>query len=285
MKQSMRMRLCVGLAGFLASSAAIGGAAEKLPVMVLRSGSYEVHVNPSTAWTPSAVRYDGIQVCLSNGFYGAVLWKGPGMSFIGTGHREGGVEVVTNLTLSVDGKAVPVVPGASYAGDKLVLTKRSLLDRLGAEAVLSVDAKGVGESLRITALGPQTIDGIYVFMHPFTTATREWSAGKGTNSYSGELLSNNDWELRKEVDWVALYSPSDTLGAVVSYPEAYEAAGLKNGIWDLTRYHKLYLQPFAKRTFTPGETHAWSMHMRCFRVSPDKWREEARKIRHFGHEG
>lgn len=281
MRQSRWIGLCAGVAGLLASGAATGGTPEKLPVMVLRSGSYEVHVNPSTAWTPSAVRYDGIQLCLSNGFYGAVLWKGPGMLFIGTGHREGGVEVVTNLSLSVDGKAVPAVPGASYAGGKIVLTKRSLLDRLGAEAVLSLDAEGVGESLRITALGPQTIDGIYVFMHPFTTATREWSAGKGTNSYSGELLSNNDWELRKEVDWVALYSPSDTLGAVVSYPEAYAAAGLKNGIWDLPRYHKLYLQPFAKRTFTPGETHAWSMRMRCFRASPDKWRDEARKLCRF----
>ena len=31
MKQSMRMRVCVGLSVFLASSAAIGGAAEAVP--------------------------------------------------------------------------------------------------------------------------------------------------------------------------------------------------------------------------------------------------------------
>ena len=50
---------------------------------------------------------------------------------------------------------------------------------------------------------------------------------------------------------------------------------MKRGIWDLTRYHKLYLQAMAKRTFTPGETQAWSMRLRCFRKSPGEWRAEA----------
>jgi len=278
MKRGIWIGLCVGLAGFMAMAAPDTLVPCKGSVITLRSGNYEVHVNPATAWTPCAIRYDGIQVGLSNGFYGAVLWTGPA-KFIGTGHREGGVEMVTNLSLFVDGEARAVVPGAVYAGNRLVLTKRSLIDHLGAEAVLSMDANGVGESLRVTAVESQSVEGMYVFMHPFTTATREWVAGKGTNVYGGELRSDNDWELRRQVEWVSLYSPADELGVVVAYPEAYEVAGIKNGIWDLTRYHKLYLQAMAKRTFTPGETQAWSMRLRCFRKPPGEWRAEARRVR------
>ena len=278
MKLGIWIGLCVGLAGFTVMAAPDTLVPCKGSVITLRSGNYEVHVNPATAWTPCAIRYDGIQVGLSNGFYGAVLWTGPA-KFIGTGHREGGVEIVTNLSLVVDGEARAVVPGSVYAGKRLVLTKRSLIAHLGAEAVLNMDTNGVGESLRVTARESQSVEGMYVFMHPFTTATREWIAGKGTNVYGGELRSDNDWELRRQVDWVGLYSPGDELGVVVAYPEAYEVAGIKNGIWDLTRYHKLYLQAMAKRTFAPGETQAWTMRFRCFRTPPGAWRLEAHRIR------
>ena len=244
------------------------------PPIILQSGDYEVTVKPTLAWTPAGIRFEGVPVGLSNGFYGTVLWIGPAQ-FIGTGHHEAGSEHVIDVTLLVDGVKKQLAPGSKYSGSKLELKKHSRIDKLDAKVTLRLDAKGLHEAVQLQAVAEQSLDGIYVFMHPFHTNFTEYAGAEGTNSYTGVLRSTGGWGLQKRVEWTALYNPVEKLGVVVAYPQAYDVAGIKNGIWDQKHYHKFYLQAMAKQNLAQGSTHAWEMHLQCFRAPPAIWQKTA----------
>jgi hypothetical protein len=94
-------------------------------------------------------------VGLGNGFYGAVMRKGPGTTFVGTGHHEGGDELVDEVRLEVDGAPRPAHHGATYEGERIRLVKRSRIESLHAETTLDVSADGIGEALRLRAPSDQ----------------------------------------------------------------------------------------------------------------------------------
>ena len=244
--------------------------------IVLQSGDYEVHVRPSSAWTPSKILYSGLQVGLGNGFYGAVFWKSGGQ-FIGTGHTEGGTEIVTNLIIEVDGvnKGEPV-PGTTYKGELITFIKKSRLDMMDEHWILKVSTNGVREELSLVATAEQYLQGLYAFMHPIFTNTTLWMAGDDSKTYEGECRSAGGWELNKEIKWVTLYSPGDQVGVLVSYPETYKAYKIKNGIWDLKRYHKLYLQSVYNETLAKGDTRSWKMDFKCYPATIKNWKKVAK---------
>ena len=115
-------------------------------------------------------------------------------------------------------------------------------------------------------------------MHPLFTNTTEWLAENESETYTGFCLSDGDWELKEDVRWLALYSPDQQLGVQISYSEVYSGTDKKTGIWDLSKYHKVYFQPFGTTTFAAGSTHAWEMDFACFEATPANWHATARAM-------
>ena len=72
--------------------------------LTVETAHYKVVFSAKQAWTIYDIAFDGRPVGLHNGFYGTVLIPA-GSNFIGTGHTEGGQEVVEKLALTVDGTA------------------------------------------------------------------------------------------------------------------------------------------------------------------------------------
>ena len=70
--------------------------------LTLKSGNYRIVFEAASAWTLDELHFEGRQFGLNNGHYGTVLTP-KGGKWWGTGHSEGGREVVHSLKLTVDG--------------------------------------------------------------------------------------------------------------------------------------------------------------------------------------
>ena len=95
---------------------------------------------------------------LDNGYYGTVIRKGPTV-FTGSGHTEGGAEIVSRVEVVVDGVSQgQPVPGTTYAGSIVTLTKASRLDQCEEEWELAVRPSGIHEAVALTAIETPTHD-------------------------------------------------------------------------------------------------------------------------------
>lgn len=250
----------------------------KTKEITLKSGKYQVGISEKLAWTINTIKYDGKIVGLSNGFYGTVIRAKPGNTYIGTGHHEGGKELIKNIALRIDDKAVEIETGKVYTGNKLVLTKESMIDKLAVSVVITLTPNGITEHLAIIPTAEQPIVNMYAFMYPFSQENTKWIASNDKNVFSGKLLNSKGWKLLKNIKWLALYNPKDQLATIVSYPEVYRAKGIKNGIWDLPRYHKFYFQPFLNEKLPKGEKYSWTINLKCIEAVPDKWQQIVKKL-------
>ena len=190
--------------------------------ILLQSGDYELYVDPTAAWTIDSIRFDGTIVGQNNGHYGTVFAE-TGYEFIGTGHSEGGVELVTNLVLMVDGTSLgEPVPGTTYSGTNLTLVKWSKIANIDEQFTINLTPERIAEEVTLTVATNQYVDKLYAFMHIFPTNTTDWIAQAGTTAYQGTLENSGGWALKQDVDWVAIYNPVDELGMLVSYAELYD---------------------------------------------------------------
>jgi len=108
----------------------------------VRAGDYEVVLSAAKAWTIYEIHYAGELLAGATGHYGTVLIP-KGGNWIGTGHSEGGREIVHSLRLTVDGRDCAVEPGATVEGRRIELTKSSTIHKFAATHTITVtDASG-----------------------------------------------------------------------------------------------------------------------------------------------
>lgn len=256
-------------------SAAAALAAEPKPgpasVVTVETRDYRVEFAGERAWTIHRIFHQGTLVGDRNGFYGTVLIP-KGGKFIGTGHTEGGVEQVENVTLTVDGKPVELADKAFYRGARAELHKRSVMGPLRLEATYVVTDDRILERHQYAAPEQAEIHLLYAFMHCWLPVTTEWIAADADGTITqGSFDSAGDFELRADVKWTALYDPGSQRAMLAWFPEVLTGQGHRTAYWDRTNYHKLYTQLVAGATVPKGFKLDAKLVVQAVPAAPADW--------------
>lgn len=223
-------------------------------ILTLKTAKYSVPVCAEQAWTIRKIDYDGKTVAHEHGFYGTVLVP-QGGAWWGTGHTEGGREIVHAIRLTADDKEQAVNVGETVAGRKLVLVKDSTIWKFKCRAELTVTDTHLAQRTQLEATEDVDLKLLYYFMHCFVPTTTRWIAELPDGDLvEGTLAGDGGFEVNKDTRWVAQFEPARTLGFLCYSPKVISGPGSASRIWDLARYHKFYYQANAQRSFKRGET-------------------------------
>lgn len=210
--------------------------------MTVQTEHLQAVFEASSAWTLDEIWYDGFQVAGPTGHYGTVLIP-QGGEWIGTGHTEGGREVVHELKMTVDGESRPLEVGASIEGERFELVKRSTIHTLDATHTITVLGDEIVERAQLRATEPQSLKLLYLFMHCIEPTTTRWVAELPSGEITEDTFeSDGDMELSRNARWVAEWFPEQRLSVLLylrRLPTEETSAIL---LWDHERYHKFYVQ-------------------------------------------
>ncbi|NUP99226.1 MAG: hypothetical protein HUU35_05145 [Armatimonadetes bacterium] len=252
--------------------------------IVVVSGDWSITFDAARAWTIHHIDWRGRTLSHGRGFHGLVYQTGtpvkPGatVSFVGTGHDEGGREQVESLVLTVDGQEQPPEIDRTYRAQCFVLRKRSLLANLRHEAEITVEPAKVTERHQLEALQDQPVNTLYAFMHCWETSFNRWLAKLPDGALTeGEFTAAKDFKVRADVAWSSLFDETAGVGVVTGYPEVYRTMFNAPGTvyWDQPVYHKQYLWVAGKGTLTKGTKLDWTLGLNAFAATADTWRAAA----------
>jgi hypothetical protein len=175
---------------------------------------------------------------------------------VGTGHTEGGHEIVHSVTLRVDGgPEAPVGPemiGKTIRGHKLTVLKHSTIWKFDCTAEVTVTDDCVYERTKLRALADCKLNLLYYFMHCFQPTTTTWLAELPDGTFAqGDLNSDGKMKINKNTRWAAQYDPTTGLGFLCYTPKVISGPGSLSMIWDLDAkcYHKYYVRANEARAF------------------------------------
>lgn len=246
-------------------------------VITVETRDMKVDFSGDRAWTLSLIAYKGETEAGKPGFYGTVFAP-EGGKWIGTGHNEGGLEQVQDVTLTIDGQPCALTDKASYHGHRAELHKHSLLGPLKLEATYVITDDGILERHRYEATADVQIATLYAFMHPWIPRTTEWLAELGDGSLiDGKFDSSGDFKLKQDPKWTAIYDPVSHRAMLAWYPVPLVGQGIKSGYWDKTVYHKLYNQIYAHAAVASGAKFEAAVIIRGVEADEASWKEAAKK--------
>lgn len=275
-------------------------------VVTIKTGAMTVDISERAAWTIQRIVFKGTEVGTKTGAYGAVVSIPAIGGWVGTAHTEGGIEQIEEIALVVDGEAAELTDGASYACQRAVLTKRSMLDKIRLDATLTFENERITEHHVLTATEDVVVSRVYAFMHCVTNATRQWMAHLyDGREKSGEFTDSKDLNWHTGWEWTASYDPISGKGFLLRLLKLPEdslppAAGeqpapaeenqeadkeeprkgveVQTGYWDHERYHKLYVQLVTGDTIKEGTVLDCECVVTCFDAVSGAWQERARKL-------
>ena len=230
-------------------------------LLTLKTDHYTVPFSARQAWTIYEIAYDGKIVSHHNGYHGTVLIP-KGGNFIGTGHTDGGREIVHSVTVKVDdAPEAPVGPaqmGQSLSGHRITLVKRSTIWKFDCTAEVTITDDQVLEHTVLQATEPTELTRLYYFMHCFQPTTTKWGAELPDGTFEqGDLVSDDkakvQMKINKDTRWVSQYDPTSGLGLLCYTPKVIAGPGSASMVWDLSRYHKYYLQYTTRQSFQAGD--------------------------------
>lgn len=243
-------------------------------------GDWAVTFSASGAWAVSKVAHGGHTITTSAGAHGTALDIGrkadgsPGSGWIGGTLQMGGVEEVSDLTVTADGTELPVTDGGKFAGQRVTVVKTSKLAAL--EQVLTTDLTPdrITETVALKALESQPACSLYLFMHNWSTGNTGWLAETSAGKLeSGEFSDSKANFVRQPARWAALYDPAEKLGVLTACPEVIKpelgAPGMV--LWDTSGYRKQYFHVIANTTLEQGWTTSASIVTQVFQAEPDGW--------------
>ncbi len=286
-------------------------------VVTIKTGAMTVDLSERAAWTIQRIVYKGTEVGTKTGAYGAVVSIPAIGGWVGTGHTEGGIEQIQEIALVVDGEPAELTDGAIYACERATLTKRSMLDKIQLDAILTFENERITEHHVLTATEDVVVSRVYAFMHCVTNATRQWMAHLyDGREKSGEFTDRKDLNWHTGWEWTASYDPISGKGFLLRLLKLPEdslppAAGeqpapadlspvalakgeggqeaekgeeprkgieVQTGYWDHERYHKLYVQLVTGDTIKEGTVLDCECVVTCFDAVSRAWKERARKL-------
>jgi len=240
-------------------------------ILVLKTTNYTVPMCAERAWTIQKIEYKGQAVAHDRGFYGTVLIPSGGRWW-GTGHTEGGREIVRSLALAVDGRQQPVKAGETVTGKKLTLQKDSAIWKFQCLSEVTVTEDHIYERTQLEATEDVELKLLYYFMHCFVPTTTKWIAElPGGDLTEGTLPSDGGFEVNRDTRWVAQFEPTMQLGLLCYSPRVIHGPGSMSKIWDLARYHKFYYQANTGRSVKRGEKLDYSVIVRAVPQETGDW--------------
>jgi hypothetical protein len=240
-------------------------------ILTLKTTKYTVPMCAERAWTILSIAYDGQTIAHDRGFYGTVLIP-QGGQFWGTGHTEGGREIVHSLDLTVDGRQQTVEAGATATGQKLTLRKDSTIWKFKCLAEVTVTEQHVYERTQLEATEDVDLKLLYFFMHCFVPTTTQWIAELPNGDFAaGTLAGDGGFEVNQDTRWVAQFEPAMKLGLLCYSPKVIHGPGSMSKIWDLERYHKFYYQANADRSVKRGEKLDYSVIVQVVPQESGDW--------------
>lgn len=270
--------LAPALSGALPLNAAAAPKPGPPAIVTIQSRDFRVEFAGDRAWTIHRIFFKGALVADKNGFYGTVL-AAEGGKWIGTGHNEGGIEQVENVTLTVDEIERPLADKAVYEGRRSQIRKRSAIGPLLLDASYTVMDDAILEKHAYEAASDVKISILYAFMHAWLPATTEWTAEKTNGSRTEGAFDNaGDFEIKDDVKWTALYDPGTRVAMLAWYPTPLAGQGIKTAYWDKTVYHKLYNQVLSHAFVSKGSRFDASMIVRGVASDPPSWKTAASNL-------
>lgn len=249
-------------------------------VVTLRSGGMSVELQRAHAWTVQAITFRGVPVVTRTGACGALACIPVAGGWVGSAHTAGGVEQVEEISLTVDGEAAGLTDGAAYTGERIVLQKRSMLDKLRLNATLTLAGGVLTERTELTATEDVIVTTVYPFMYCVTAETTDWIAATlEDEEQSGSFGAGGELEWREGWSWTAAYIPQRSTGLVVRHLAQTEQAATLTGYWDQERYHKLYVRwDVPEDRWQEGFSLAGEIALTCFEAPAAGWQEMARQV-------
>lgn len=255
-------------------------------VLAIESRDLYVDFLLQHAWCVARLRYRGEIIGQPSGATGTVVtWNGKAS---GTGH---GGEGVNEVTLTVDGRDVPLVAGGTarypatspetWSGSDVRLRKRSVIGPFDHEAEFHLPASGghyaVQHRYTVNAAWPAgKITGYaYAFMHMMPTAFTAWSYRKADGTAKqGTMLGKTGLVFDRE-PFVSLvcYAPEKNVGVAYVYPREYE---LHNHLLDRGDEDRKFRAAFVQREgYAVGDTFSYEMKVVPFTATDATWRNAA----------
>jgi hypothetical protein len=228
-------------------------------LITLKTDHYTVPFSANQAWTIYEISFDDKLISHHNGFHGTVMIP-KGSDFVGTGHTQGGREIVHSVTVKVDDKdATPITAemmGTTLSGHKITVLKHSTIAKFDCTAEVTVTDDHVYERTTLDPKEPIELTCLYYFMHCFQPTTTKWAAELPDGTFEqGDLDGTGGFRVNKDTVAVAQYDPTTNLGYLCYTPKVISGPGSCSMIWNLdkTRYHKYYLRYTTKKAFQPGD--------------------------------
>jgi len=239
--------------------------------MTVETERLKVIFQAESAWTIDEIHYRGEQLAGPTGHYGTVLIP-QGGQWIGTGHSEGGREIVHTLKLTVDGQETPVQVGTTLEGHEIVLTKTSTIHKFAATHTITITDDEIVERAQLKATEDHALSRMYLFMHCWPKETTKWLAElPDGETIEGALVSQKGHGVDRDTRWVAQYLPDRNLGMLCYTPKVATTDTSKSFIWDEERYHKYYVQHNEAMSFAAGDELDFTMVVKVVPEETGDW--------------
>jgi len=244
-----------GASGLTPASKLYGEGVPEDGLLTLQTAHYTVPISAHQAWTIYRILYDDNVIAHERGFYGTVLVP-QGSNWWGTGHTEGGKEIVHSVKLLVDGQERPLKMDETVTGHDLKIIKESTIWKFKCHSEVEVTDDHIYERTSLDPTEDVDLKLLYYFMHCFVPSTTNWAAELPDGTFvEGALDSSGGFEVNKDTRWVAQYDPALHYGIICYTPRVISGPGSASKIWNLdaTRYHKYYIQANGPRELKAGE--------------------------------
>ena len=239
--------------------------------LTLKTDQYTLVMDAASGWTIEKMFFEENLFGLHNGHYGTVLVP-QGGEWWGTGHQEGGREVVHSLKLVVDGKTIPLKMGETVTGQKIQLIKNSTVWKFDAKVEIVLTNDHLYERTQMKAKEDCETSTFYYFMHIFPTTTTAWLAKLTDGTFKqGELSHAGDMKLSQDCSWIAQYDPVNQSSYLCYTPKVIHGTQSASMIWDLERYHKYYLRYTKGEAFEKDKTLDFSVFVKVVPNETGDW--------------
>lgn len=249
--------------------------------IILKSGQYQVSINPSMNYTVRGLTFDNVRIGTPTGFYGTVMAPKSG-KYIGAGHTEGGREQVLKTVFTADGKEITPAPGGAIEAANISLRKLSQLDNLYFQTEIIVTKDGIVEQKKFTVLKDQPVQLFYIFLSCWSNTTTGWLAetadGKAlSGEFDGKFEGTNRWHLQQDVKWAANYDAAAGKGLAMYFPEVIKGKSRKTAFWEVKKaYNKFYVMLDTPAVFSAGyKSPDYVMIIKGYSSVPADWKSAA----------
>lgn len=245
----------------------------EMSTLTVETKQYKVVFGAAQAWTINTLDFAGKPIGQQTGYYGTVLIPQiPGGNFIGTGHTDGGREIVHKVSLTVDGQPQPIETEKTVKGSRVELVKDSTIYKFRARTTITVTDDEILERQELVATEDFTLKLMYLFMHCWSKDTSKWLAELPNGKQIEGTFDGQGFEVNTDTRWCAQYEPKMGIGIVGYTPRVASGPGSRTMLWDIDRYHKFYTRRVgADETFKTGDKLDYTMIVRGVKGETGDW--------------